>query len=366
MNLSVREITSLFEETAPLNLQENYDNAGLLIGSPNQIVSKALVTIDVTEKVLDEALTSGAGLIISHHPLIFGGIKKINGKTDTERTIIKAIRNNIAVYCAHTNFDAVDTGVNRKICDKLGLVNCRILKPAAGLLKKLVTFIPEENAETVRNAVFEAGAGHIGNYDMCSYNLEGSGTFRGNDDTHPFVGEKNKLHFEKEIRFETIFPSFRQKKIIDALLKSHPYEEVAFDIYPLENVYEKAGTGMVGEVNPPVSETEFLGFIKETFGCRVLRHTQLTGKPVHKVAVCGGSGSFLLRDAITAGAGIFLTSDFKYHQFFEAEGNIVIADIGHYESEQFTKELFYELLTKNFPTFAVHLSEVDTDPVFFI
>jgi dinuclear metal center YbgI/SA1388 family protein len=365
MKLSVREIAALFEETAPLSLQESYDNSGLLVGSPEMEIDTALLTIDVTERVIDEAVNSGIHLVISHHPLIFGGLKKITGKSDTERAVIKAIRNNIAVYCAHTNFDSVDIGVNMKICEKLGLINTAILKPGHGLLKKLVTFVPDDHAEHVRTSVFEAGAGHIGNYDMCSYNIEGLGSFRGDEGTNPFVGEKNNLHFEKEIRFETIFPAFRQKKIIEALLKSHPYEEVAYDIYPLDNQFEKIGAGMVGELNEPMNEIDLLETIKRVFRCKVIRHTALLGNQVKKIAVCGGTGTFLLKDAIASGAGIFISSDFKYHQFFEAENKIMIADIGHYESEQFTKELFYELLTKNFPTFAVHLSEVNTNPVYF-
>ncbi|HKI88538.1 MAG TPA: Nif3-like dinuclear metal center hexameric protein, partial [Draconibacterium sp.] len=304
-------------------------------------------------------------VIVAHHPIIFTGLKKLTGKNYVERTLLKAIKNDIAIYAAHTNLDNITGGVNSKICEKIGLQNCSILQPASSQLKKLVTFIPLEHADKVREAVFNSGAGNIGNYDSCGYTTEGLGSFRGNENTNPFVGEKEKIHFEKEIRFETIFPGFLQHRIISALIESHPYEEVAYDIYPLENKYEKAGMGMIGTFPEEKTEKEFLQQLKDTFKTGVIKHTRLKGTPVKKVAVCGGSGSFLLPKAVAAKADFFVSGDFKYHQFFDAENKIVIADIGHFESEQFTKELFYELLTKKFPKFAVRLSEVDTNPVFY-
>lgn len=363
--LRIKEIVNYFETVAPPVLQESYDNAGLIVGDPEVEISSALVTIDVTEDVVDEAIKKGAGLIIAHHPVVFSGLKKITGRNYVERTVLKAIKNDVAIYAAHTNLDAVTGGVNSKICEKLGLKNCRMLQPVSGQLKKLVTFIPVEAAEKVRSAVFDAGAGHIGNYDYCGYNLEGTGSFRGGEDANPYVGEKGRVHYEKEIRFETIFPGWLQSKIVHALLETHPYEEVAYDIYPLENNFEKAGMGMVGELNEPLSEPDFLNLLKKIFGTGCIKHTQLQGGKINKVAVCGGAGSFLLNRAIAAKADFFVTGDFKYHQFFDAENKIVIADVGHYESEQFTKELFYELLTKKFPTFAVRFSEVKTNPVFY-
>lgn len=361
----LKEITGFLEGFAPLSLQETYDNAGLIFGNPDSEINSVLVTLDVTEKVVDEAIAKKMGLIVAHHPLIFSGLKKITGKNDVERSLIKAIQNNIAIYAAHTNLDSVEGGVNGKICEKLGLQNCRILQPSTGQLKKLVTFIPVGEAEKVRNAVFAAGAGNIGNYDRCGFNLEGRGSFRGNAHSKPFIGEKGETHYEKELRFETIFPAHLQNKIIAALLQSHPYEEVAFDIYPLENAHPKIGMGMVGTLPQPIAETDFLKKLKTTFGAGIIKHTALKNKPVAKVAVCGGAGSFLLKAAMAAKTDFFVTGDFKYHQFFEAQGKLVIADIGHFESEQFTKELFYELLTKKFPKFAVHLSEVGTNPVFY-
>ena len=363
--MKIFEITRYLESLAPLGLQESYDNAGLITGDPQSEVDAALVTIDVTEPVIDEAIRKNIGLVIAHHPIIFSGLKKITGKNYVERVIIKAIRNNIAIYAAHTNLDSVEEGVNAKICNKLGLKNTRILQHAGNQLKKLVTFVPVDFYEQVSEAVFDAGAGHIGNYDSCGFSVEGKGSFRANEDANPFVGGKGEIHFESEKRFETIFPAWLQNKVIEALLKAHPYEEVAYDIYPLDNKFSKTGMGMIGELTLPMEESVFLNLLKSTFKSGIIRHTVLTGKPVEKVAVCGGSGAFLLNDAIAAGAGFFVSADFKYHQFFDAENKIVIADIGHFESEQFTKELFYELLTKKFPKFAVHFTEVNTNPVFY-
>jgi dinuclear metal center YbgI/SA1388 family protein len=364
--MQLKQITNFIESVAPLAFQESYDNAGLIIGRPDDEISGILITLDVTEEILDEAISKNLNLIVCHHPIVFSGIKKLNGKTYIERCVTKAIKNDIAIYAAHTNLDSVFGGVNSKICEKLGLQNCRILAPTPGFLKKLVTFVPVADSEKVRNAIMEAGAGHIGNYDSCSFNQTGSGTFRGNDLTNPYVGERNQLHIEEETRIETIFPKHIQSKVIQALLQSHPYEEVAYDIFPLDNEYTQAGIGMIGELQEPIDELVFLRKLKETFNCEVIKHTQLLGKPIQKVAVCGGSGSTYLSKAMAQEADIFISGDFKYHQFFDAENQIIIADIGHYESEQFTKEVFYELLTKNFPKFAVHLSDFSTNPVSYL
>lgn len=363
--MKIREITQYIESAAPLALQESYDNAGLIAGNPEWEASAVLLTIDVTEAVIDEAINKNVNLIVAHHPIVFSGLKKITGKSYVERTIIKAIKNDIAIYAAHTNLDSASLGVNQKIAEKLGLINCQVLQPANGKLKKLVTFIPVEHAKKVQAAVFEAGAGQIGNYDSCGFTAEGAGSFRGNEASNPFVGLKGEIHTEKEIRFETIFPAWLQNRVIAVLLKSHPYEEVAYDIYTIDNTYNIIGAGITGTLSQPVSEIEFLEKLKAIFKTGVIKHTALLGKPVERVAVCGGAGSFLLNNAIASEAGFFVSADFKYHQFFDAENKIVIADVGHFESEQFTKELFYELLTKKFPKFAVHFTEVNTNPVFY-
>ena len=364
--MQISEITNYIESLAPLAYQESYDNAGLLVGNPTQKVKQALITLDVTEAILDEAIETKCDLIIAHHPLIFSGLKKINGKNEVERCVIKAIKNNIAIYAAHTNLDSVFGGVNSKICEKLGLRNCQMLSPVSGQLKKLVTFIPFDQAEQVQQAVFKAGAGNIGNYDSCANSTAGKGSFRGNEKSNPFLGKKGEIHYENEIRFETIFPQHIQNKVIHALLESHPYEEVAYDIYSLDNSFQQVGTGMIGELPKALNEKAFLQFTKKQFGTRVIKHSPLLGNKVKTVAVCGGAGSFLIGQAVGAKADIFITGDLKYHQFFEAEGKIVLADIGHFESEQFTKEVFYELLTKKLPKFAVRLSEVNTNPVNYL
>jgi dinuclear metal center YbgI/SA1388 family protein len=364
--MQIKQITQYIESIAPLAFQESYDNAGLIIGHPEDEVSGVLIALDITEEILDEAIKKNANMIIAHHPVIFGGIKKLNGRNNIERCVAKAIKNDIAIYAAHTNLDSVIGGVNSKICDKLELLNCQILAPLPNFLKKLVTFVPIADAEKVRKAMFEAGAGSIGNYDSCSFNLDGTGSFKGNNQAHPYVGLKNIIHFEEETRIETIFPKHIQSEVIQALLKTHPYEEVAYDIYPLDNNYKQAGIGMIGELEKPMNEMEFLLQLKELFHCKVIQHTRLLGKPISRVAVCGGSGSTYLSNAIEQKADIFVSADFKYHQFFDAENQLIIADIGHFESEQFTKEVFYELLTKKFPKFAVHLTKINTNPVKYL
>ncbi|MCB8995476.1 MAG: Nif3-like dinuclear metal center hexameric protein [Bacteroidales bacterium] len=364
--MKVKDIIRVFEQFAPFSYQEPYDNSGLQLGDPEREIESALLCIDITEEVLDEAIEKKADLIISHHPLLFKGIKSLTGSNYTERILIKAIRKNIAILSVHTNIDIVNKGVSSKMCEKIGLKNCKVLDPVKNKLEKLVFFVPESHADKVREKIFEAGAGVIGNYDMCSYNIKGEGSFRALENTQPFVGEKGKLHIEPEIRIETILPEELSAKVVAALLSAHPYEEVAYDLYPLKNKNYMIGLGMTGELEKDMDETEFLKLLKEKFTAKGIRYTSLLGKKIRKVAVCGGSGSSLLSKAIASGADAFVSADFKYHQFFDAENSILIADIGHYESEQFTKELFYELLTKNYPKFALHLSEVNTNPINYL
>ncbi len=359
----LKTIITEIEKFAPLAYQESYDNCGLLTGHKEQEVTGAILCLDCIEALVDEAIQKNCNLIIAHHPIIFSGLKKLNGTNYIERTIIKAIQNNIAIYACHTNLDNVKLGVNKKIADKLGLINQQILSPKKSLLKKLVTFVPPTHLEIVRESLFNAGAGNIGNYDSCSFNLEGTGSFRGNENSNPFIGEKGKLSLEKETRLELIFETVNEATIISALKQNHPYEEVAYDIYQLENTYQNIGSGMVGELEKPISETEFLENLKSIFKVKVIKHTALTNKRIKKVALCGGSGSFLLKNAINSKSDIYISSDFKYHEFFDAENQILVADIGHYESEQFTPEIFYEIISNKFPTFASYLTETNTNPV---
>ncbi|HEY2582109.1 MAG TPA: Nif3-like dinuclear metal center hexameric protein [Mucilaginibacter sp.] len=361
--MKLSQLTTYLESLAPLGYQEDYDNAGLIVGRPDQEISEALISLDCTEAIVDEAIANNCQVIISHHPIVFSGLKKFNSKTYVERVVEKAIRNNIAIYAIHTNLDNIMAGVNARICETLGLTNCHILAPKTGILKKLVTYVPVDKADEVRNALFEAGAGNIGNYGDCSFNAEGTGTFKGNDQTNPYVGEPGKRHYENEVRIETIYPAVLESKILMALFLAHPYEEVAYDLYQLTNQNQQVGSGMVGELETPVEEAAFLNYIKEKMRAQVIRHTAFTGRQVKKVAVCGGAGGFLLKQAVAAGADVFITADYKYHEFFDAEGKLVIADIGHFESEQFTQQLLYDIIKKKFSTFAVRLTAINTNPV---
>lgn len=363
--MTIQEITGYLEEIAPLSYQESYDNAGLIVGNAAMKVNSALLCLDVTEQVLDEAIALGSKLIISHHPVIFKGLKKLTGKTETERILIKALENKIALYSAHTNLDNMPHGVNGKLAEKLGLRKTRILEPMSGDLKKLAVYVPESAAERVRTALFMAGAGKIGNYDSCSFNASGIGTFRGNALSNPAVGLREVLHHEPEQRIETIFPKHIQHSLIQAMLAAHPYEEVAYDIYPIENLNTERGAGLLGQIEP-MEELDFLKKIKDRLGAGCLKHSRLTGKKIQTVAICGGSGSFLIQSALAAKADIFITGDIKYHDFFDVTDKLLLVDAGHFETEQFTIELFYELLKKKFPTFACNLSKTGNNPVFYL
>ncbi len=358
----ISEITSFLEQLAPPALQEPYDNSGLLIGDPHARIEKALVCLDVTEDIIDEAREKACGLIIAHHPLIFSGIKSLTGKNYVERCIMSAIKHNIAIYALHTNLDNVEHGVNQNIGEKLGISQMQILLPKTGVLKKLVSFVPHDHTESVLNAIFQAGAGHIGNYDECSFRVDGMGSFRALPGADPFVGEVGGRHTEKEQRLEVVLPAYHLKSVVNALMESHPYEEVAYDVYPIENAAVKIGAGMIGQLDSPLYSMDFLKIVKDIFG-GVVRHTGLVKDQVQKIAWCGGSGSFLLDAAKKAGADVFISSDFKYHQFFDAENELIIADIGHYENEQFTIPLIARYLQEKFPNFAVLLTAIETNPV---
>ncbi|GAA4099925.1 Nif3-like dinuclear metal center hexameric protein [Mucilaginibacter panaciglaebae] len=361
--MKLSQLTAYLETIAPLAYQEDYDNAGLIVGYPDQEIHQVLISLDCIEAVVDEAIATNCQVIISHHPIVFKGLQRFNGKTYVERVVEKAIKHNIALYAIHTNLDSVLPGVNARICETLGLENLRILSPKQGVLKKLVTYVPTSHADQVRNALFHAGAGNIGNYSECSFNADGSGTFKGDEDSDPYVGEPGVRHTEQETRIETVYPSNLESKILMALMLAHPYEEVAYDLYALTNQHQHVGSGMVGELEQAMDAEEFLYHLKEKMQAHVIRHTALTGKSIKKVAVCGGSGGFLLKQAIGAGADIFITADYKYHEFFDADGKIVIADIGHFESEQFTQQLLYELINKRFADLQLRLTSVNTNPV---
>lgn len=364
--MKASEIIRHLEQWAPPSLQEGYDNSGLIVGDAGTEVTGAVISLDCTEDVVQEAISLGFNMVISHHPIVFSGLKRFNGGSYVERTVMLAIRHNVLLYAIHTNLDHVMDGVNGMIAQRLGLLNTTVLLPKRDLLRKLVTFVPEQHAEQVRNALFEAGAGNIGNYDRCSFNVGGEGSFRGNDATSPFVGEKGKMHIEPEVRVEVVLPSYHVKAVVSALRTAHPYEEVAYDLYSLDNSWNEVGAGMIGDLPIEVDALDFLKSLKSTMDTACVRYTAPHRQMVRKIAVCGGSGSFLLATAKSQGADVLVTSDFKYHQFFDADNAIIIADIGHYESEQFTIQLLAERLADYFPTFATHLTRVRTNPVNYL
>lgn len=364
--MKLKEFCLYLDTIVPVSFQESYDNSGLQTGDPESDIISALISLDITEEVIDEALQTGCNLVVSHHPLIFNPLKKLTGRNSVERILIRAVKNDIAIYSAHTNLDIFNGGVSRKMADKLNLKNIKVLRPLEKRLLKLVTFIPADHLEKVREALFKAGAGVIGNYDRCSFSLEGTGSFRGAAGTHPFAGKPENFHFEKETRFETILPVHLKEPVIAALLETHPYEEVAYDLYLLENEFYGAGLGCTGDLPAQLAEMDFLKQLNQVFTARGVRYSGLTGKKIKKVALCGGAGISLLTDAIRSGADAYVTSDIKYHDFFSPEKKILLVDIGHYESEKFSREILYDLIIKKIPTFAVRFSETNTNPINYL
>jgi dinuclear metal center YbgI/SA1388 family protein len=363
---TIKNVTDYLEALAPRSYQEDYDNSGLLTGDPTTSVSGILVTLDCTEAVVDEAIQNNCNLIVAHHPIIFRGLKKITGQTYVERTIIKAIKNDIAICATHTNLDNVHVGVNKKIAERIGMKNLRILQPKKDTLSKLVTFIPKENAGDVLAALHAAGAGNIGDYKNCSFKVAGEGTFMPTGKAQPHVGQTNQQEHVEEIRAEVIFPEHLTSEILKALKKAHPYEEVAYYLSRLENENQEVGSGMIGELPTAIEPFEFLNGLKIKMNTKVVRYTRPPSREIKRVAVCGGAGSFLLQTAIAQGADAFVSADFKYHEFFDADGKIMIADIGHYESEQFTKDLLVEVLKEKFTTFAIIFSNTVTNPLSYL
>ncbi len=359
----VKKITDALEEWAPLAYAEDFDNVGLLVGDMNMEVTGALVTLDTLENVVDEAISKNCNLIISFHPIIFGGLKKLTGSTYVERSVIKAIQNNIAIYSIHTALDNAMDGVNAKICEVLGIQNTKILIPQKGTIKKLTTYVPKGESGKLKEALFSEGAGNIGNYSNCSFSVVGTGSFKAGENANPTKGKIGQTHYEEESQINVTFPKAIEGKILKALFKNHPYEEVAYEVQTLENTNQHIGMGMIGELKQPMDETDFLQYVKEKMNVSCIRHSRLLGNKIRSVAVLGGSGAFAIKAARAAGADIFITSDIKYHQFYEAENQLIIADIGHYESEQFTKNLLVDHLTEKFPNFALSLSESKTNPI---
>ncbi|MFD0989694.1 Nif3-like dinuclear metal center hexameric protein [Mariniflexile jejuense] len=359
----VQDVINHLEELAPLAYAEDFDNVGLLVGNKQAQITGILVTLDTLETVIDEAIQQNCNLIVSFHPIIFKGLKKLTGKNYVERVVMKAIKHDIAIYSIHTALDNALQGVNDMICNQLQLKNKHILIPQSETIKKLTTYVPKDEAEKLRTALFDAGAGSIGNYSNCSFNVEGFGTYNGNENSNPTVGEKGKTHTEAETKITITFPKHLEQQVIKTLFKNHSYEEVAYEIITLENKNQNIGIGMVGELEESMTELDFLGYLKTKMNTKCIRHSSFLNKKIKKIAVLGGSGSFAIEAAKSTGADAFITSDLKYHDFFTAENSILLADIGHYESEQFTKNLLVAYLTKKITNFAIILSKTNTNPV---
>lgn len=364
--MKIKEILSILEEMAPLAYAEDFDNVGLLVGNSEAEATGVLVCHDALESVIDEAIEKQCNLVVCFHPILFSGIKKITGKNYVEHSVLKAIKNDIAIYAVHTALDNHQQGVNKIFCDALGLTNTKILIPKSNFIYKLVTYTIPENFQELRNALFDAGAGKIGNYEDCSFNSKGIGTYLGNENSHPQIGERFEFVEGEEIKIEVTFEKYLQSKILKALFKHHVYEEVAYEIYALQNTHQNIGLGMIGDLPQEMNELEFLQMVKQKLDCGGIRHTEFLENPIRKVAVLGGSGSFAISNAIQAGADVFLTADLKYHNFYEAENRIVLADIGHFESERFTKNYIVDYLTKKIPNFAIVLSQINTNPVKYL
>jgi dinuclear metal center YbgI/SA1388 family protein len=363
MVYKIRDVVSFLEKVAPPAYQETYDNAQLLTGDPNAEVKGILCTLDVTEAVVIEAIDLGCNLIIAHHPIIFKGLKSLTGKNYVERTIISAIKNDIAIYAIHTNLDHVSTGVNKKIADRLGLKKTKILQPRKELLTKLETFVPHEAKTIVLEALFAAGAGNVGQYANCSYQSSGTGTFTPLAGANPFKGSTGNPHSESEIKIEVILPSHLENNVLKALRTAHPYEEVAYFLHQLQNENQDVGAGMIGELPDPLQFEDFIKHLKDRMDLSIVKHTAPIHRDIQRVAVCGGAGIFLLHQAKKMKADVFITSDIKYHEFFDAENQLIIFDIGHYESEIYTKELIRELISQNFTNIALYLTKVVTNPI---
>ena len=360
--MQLQEIITHIEQLAPPGLQESWDNSGLIVGDRTQEVHAALLCLDVTENTINEAVATGCDLIVSHHPIIFRGIKHLTTDNYAERCLRCAIKHDIAIYAAHTSLDSAPHGVSRRMADLLHLNNVTVLHPQQQALQKIVTFVPTAHLEQVRNALFDAGAGHIGNYDRCSYSTNGHGTFRAGNGTHPFCGNVGQLHTEPEDRLEVIVPKMCTNAVVRALIASHPYEEPAFDIIPLNNTWSQVGLGVIGTLSQPINDKAFITLLRDTFHAKHVRHTPCSGRRIQRIALCSGSGSEFITDALTHGADAYATADVSYHHFFEHENRLLIADVGHYETEICTKQLFMEQLAEKIPNFAIHLAQSELPP----
>lgn len=363
--MKVKDISDLIESIAPPQFQENYDNAGLIVGHPDDEISGVMLSLDVTEEVIDEAIRNNCNMILAHHPIIFKGLKRLNGSNYVERTVISAIKKGVAIYAAHTNLDNVlMNGVNQKFASKLGLSSVKILQPKLGILSKIQVYVPVSHIDLVRETMFAAGAGQIGKYSECGFEVEGLGSFKPGADAVPFSGLQGIRETSQELKFEVLVHNHLISKVIKAMLSVHPYAEVAHEIIGLSNEDPYTGSGVIGELESEMTEQDFLALLKEKLSLKSIRHTA-TGRKIKKVALCGGSGSFLIGTARRAGADAYVTGDIKYHEYFDAENDLTLCDIGHYESEISTLEIFYDKIKEKLPNFAVIFCQLTTNPIHY-
>lgn len=360
---TIGDIINFLEAKAPLSLQESYDNAGLACGIKSAACTGAITSLDFTSAILEEAIEKKFNLIIVHHPPIFKPLKRIDETDPITGLLLKAIQKNIAVYAIHTNLDNVLWGVNGEIARRLGLQKVQVLSSLQHTHQKLIVFVPSDHKEELLNALFEAGAGAIGNYNECSFGTEGVGTFKPLPGSNPFIGNHGSRERVNESKIEVIFPSHLRQEVLIAMQANHPYETVAYDLLPLENVLQELGAGAIGELSKPMVTSEFLAMLKKNFQTGTIRHNAYNGDKIKRVAICGGSGKQLINNALVQKADAFVTADLTYHDFFLPEQKMLLADIGHFESEQFTSDLLVAMLNEKFPTFAVLKSAHKTNPV---
>lgn len=362
----ISDVIGYLEELTPLAYAEEFDNVGLLVGNKENKCSGILVCHDALEEVIDEAVAKNCNLVVCFHPILFSGLKKITGKNYVERSIIKAIKNDIAIFAIHTALDNNRQGVNQILCDTLGLINSKILIPKQNYIYKLTTYVPKNHANELKQILFKAGAGSVGNYDECSFSSHGIGSFKGNKLSNPTIGKPSVYQEVDEIKLEFIFEKHLKQNILNTLIQNHPYEEVSYEVILLENELQNVGMGMIAELPEEMDEKEFLLMVKEKTATGGIRHSNFLNKKIKKVAVLGGSGSFAIQSAKAQKADAFITADLKYHDYYQSEKSILLADIGHFESERYIKNYIVEFLKKKITIFAIILSEINTNPVNYI
>ena len=332
--MNVGELIKQIEDWAPPGAAWEKDNVGLQVGSRGDKLKNILLCLELDEEVLKQAIKKKCNLIFTHHPLIFNPIKNLDfEKSKQARLIQHLIKQNISLYSAHTNLDFTRDGVSFELAKSLKLKNVTFLEHEEANQFKVVIFLPAVNVDELSEALFSVGGGVIGNYENCSFRIAGEGTFKGNEDSNPVIGKKGNTEKVEEVRLELIVDSWNLGRIVNAIKKHHPYEEPAYDIYPLKNKNTNFGAGAIGELDKELSEKEFLNFVSKSLKIGKLKYCIGSGKKIKKVAVCGGSGSELLSRAINSGADAFITADIKYHAYHDAEGKILLIDAGHYETE---------------------------------